>query len=394
MPKLSERTVDRLRPPATGRIEVWDDDVPGLFVRVAKSGRKTYVVQYREAGSQKKRTLGNARGEQDDPAALPLSEARRLARELRDQIPSPRTQRRAGMRSVADLYKLWREAGAVADSTMERAESLLRNHVLPRLGDKRPEEITADDILDMMDAVGEPPPNGKGHPVAANRSKAYLSAMLAWACKRRYTTTNPCRLVEWKYPEKPKQRVYSREELAILWHDFVANPSLSMGIFRLTLATIQRPGEVMGMRWDSLTGLDNGSAVWVIHEPKNGTRHHVPLGSLAIEVLDELRPLTGSSPYVFPARFDDYRPMSSYRKGMQTVRRRCSVTDFAPHDLRRTGASWMETLGVERSVIKQVLNHAIGGATSHYVYSQGASPACRAALETWERFLSEVIAEV
>lgn len=393
VPKLSERYLNRIKLPEKGRIEVWDDSAPGLFVMVAPTGRKSFVVQYSDRGRKRKKTLGVFRGKGDDLNALSLADARQMALEHRERFSAKLAPRRAGVRTVGDLYRLWASSGAVAQSTLDRADSVIRKHILPRFEGSRPEEITPDDILDMMEDIGEPRPRGQGYPVAANRAKAYLSSILGWAGKKRYTTTNPCRVVDWKYPEEAKQRVYSRDEIAILWRDFLNHPSLSTAIFRLTLATVQRPGEVMAMRWDDLDDHDSSSLVWVIKNPKNKRRHHVPLGPLASQTLDEMRALSAGSPYVFPGRFDDRRPMSSYKKGMQTVRRRCSVKDFCPHDLRRTGSSWLETLGVNRSIIQQIINHTPVGATSHYVYSQGASPACREALGIWEKFLGDIVAE-
>jgi hypothetical protein len=41
--RLTQRAVETLKPPATGRVEYWDSHLPGFGLRVAGSGRKTWV---------------------------------------------------------------------------------------------------------------------------------------------------------------------------------------------------------------------------------------------------------------------------------------------------------------------------------------------------------------
>ena len=49
MPKarLTAASVERLRPPAKGRIEYWDNLLPGFGLRVSETGAKTWVLMYR-----------------------------------------------------------------------------------------------------------------------------------------------------------------------------------------------------------------------------------------------------------------------------------------------------------------------------------------------------------
>jgi hypothetical protein len=59
MPKLTKRTVDGLRTDEPNGLIVWDDAIPGFGVRVRSTGRKTYLVQYRnQAGRARRYTLG------------------------------------------------------------------------------------------------------------------------------------------------------------------------------------------------------------------------------------------------------------------------------------------------------------------------------------------------
>jgi len=68
------------------------------------------------------------------------------------------------------------------------------------------------------------------------------------------------------------------------------------------------------MQWNEL---DLDGRVWTIPAAKmkrtvygklNGRPHLVPLASQAVDLLSELHPLTGHSPYVFPSLVSAQRP--------------------------------------------------------------------------------------
>ena len=58
MPRLTQRLVDSLRPDERDRI-VFDEEIPGFGVRLFRSGRKSYVIQYRAQKRTRRFTLGN-----------------------------------------------------------------------------------------------------------------------------------------------------------------------------------------------------------------------------------------------------------------------------------------------------------------------------------------------
>ena len=57
MPKLTKRIVDAAEIRAREYF-IWDDDIPGLELRVLPSGRKGYVVQYRAGRRFRRMSLG------------------------------------------------------------------------------------------------------------------------------------------------------------------------------------------------------------------------------------------------------------------------------------------------------------------------------------------------
>ncbi|MFH2125064.1 MAG: Arm DNA-binding domain-containing protein, partial [Pseudomonadota bacterium] len=60
MPKLTKRFIDRHTSPAPdGDLFFWDEQLPGFGLRVKPSGRKTYILQFRnKSGRSRRMTLG------------------------------------------------------------------------------------------------------------------------------------------------------------------------------------------------------------------------------------------------------------------------------------------------------------------------------------------------
>ena len=76
---------------------------------------------------------------------------------------------------------------------------------------------------------------------------------------------------------------------------------------------------------------------------------------------------------------------------MRKVRQICaSIDDWHLHDLRRTFATELRRMGIDRLVVSKLLNHAEGGVTKIYD-RYTADPEQAAAMERWANRLREII---
>lgn len=66
------------------------------------------------------------------------------------------------------------------------------------------------------------------------------------------------------------------------------------------------------------------------------------------------------------------------------------IEDVTPHDLRRTAASHMTSIGVSRLVVSKILNHAESGVTAVYDRHSYDSEK-RTALDAWSLKLEEIL---
>ena len=75
--KLTELAVARIKPPASGRLEVWDSTLPAFGLRVTSAGARSYVVALRKPGA-----AHPSRIKVGEPGSMALADARARAREL------------------------------------------------------------------------------------------------------------------------------------------------------------------------------------------------------------------------------------------------------------------------------------------------------------------------
>src|SRR5579864_839132 len=212
MPKLTKRIVDTTKPAAGRSVVLWDADLPGFGLRVKPSGRKSYVLQFRNRlGRSRRLTLG-AHG------VLTPDAARGRARELladiergADPVTERQQERRAA--SVAELAELYMERHLIPKGkprSVVEFRGLLDRHILPALGRLKVAEVTRSDVEALHRAR-------RSTAVTANRAVAVVSAMMVFAEREqlRAPGSNPCRYVK-KYREQRRERFLSADEMGRL----------------------------------------------------------------------------------------------------------------------------------------------------------------------------------
>jgi integrase len=279
-------------------------------------------------------------------------------------------------------------------------ERILRKDVIPAWRPRKAKDITRRDVIALLDKIVD-----RGSPIAANRTLAVIRRMFGWALSRDIVPTSPCVAVKAPAKENRRDRVLSADEIAAFWRaldnpEFGMSPAIRLAL-KLQLATAQRKGEVIGAEWNEF---DLDGRVWTIPagKAKNGMPHRVPLSALALAVLDEIKAATSKRPdpsrggparWLFPSPRTG-KPITgpAVDHAMRDPRSRnmLGTDDATPHDLRRTAASHMTSIGISRLVVSKILNHAEPGVTAVYDRHSYDSEK-RAALAAWGVRLEEII---
>ena len=158
---------------------------------------------------------------------------------------------------------------------------------------------------------------------------------------------------------------------------------------KVTFLTAQRSGEVRTMQWDDV---DLAAAWWTIPgtQAKNGLAHRVPLSAPVLALLHQRRPEDSATPWVFPSPKLQQRPITNVPETARLVADKAGVC-YVTHDLRRTAASHMTSMGISRLVVAKILDHAEPGVTKVYDrHSYDAEK--RQALDAWGKKVLALVA--
>jgi integrase len=128
---------------------------------------------------------------------------------------------------------------------------------------------------------------------------------------------------------------------------------------QLTPLLFVRPGELRQMEW---LEVDFDSALWSLPPEKMKSRspHLVPLATQSVEILKDLRPLTGGGKFVFPSHRGKGRPLSNIAVLAALRRMGYEKTEVTPHGFRATARSLLdEALGFAPHHIEHQLSHLV-----------------------------------
>jgi integrase len=399
--RLTDRGVERLRPPAAGRLQIPDAVTPGLWLRVTPNGAKSWSVLYRlpERAVSQRLTLGKW-------PAISCTDARRLAAAAlvkvaqgEDPAAAKRERRHANgdaFEVVADAWLARKVRGRI--KTAGEVESIISNKLLPAWRGRRIGSITRADVHRILDAEID-----AGRHRTANKLLGHLKRLFAWAIERDYLSAEKDPTLRIKAPgeEQSRDRELNDAELRLVW---LAAGRLRWPwcpITRLLILTAQRRTEVGGLAWAEI---DLERAEWNLpaERSKSARAHLVPLSDPALAILRSLPRIAGKgAPLVFRARTG--KPVSGYSKAKEALDRELArlaaeegVAPPAPwrlHDLRRTAISGMARLGVQPHVLAAVANHApagVQGVTAIYNRHKYAAET-RQALALWASNVAAVV---
>src|SRR5271166_475636 len=369
MPKLTKSVVDKLASKGGRPSFAWCSEVPGFGCVLYPSGRRSFVVQYRNQSRKEHRVVLGRYG------ALTVDQARTKARQLlsdvalgKDPLEERQAEREAAPApTVAGAAARYVEEHLVPkrkERSIREIRRIITVYILPRLGDRPVADVTPGEV-DALHA------GMRLVPIMANRVVAILSAIFTKAERwgMRPKGTNPASNTEW-YPETRRERFLSSVELArvgdalaALEAEDVVKPTASAAL-RLLLLTGCRRNEVLHLKWSEVD-LERGCLF--LKDTKTGAKT-LALSGQARELLASL-PRMG--PWVFPSPHSDEAPMHDLRKPWAHVLRRAGLSSVRLHDLRHTHASIAAQAGISLQAIEAMLGHRSTSTTAKYAHLVG-----------------------
>ena len=369
-------------PPEKSEALFWDKACRGFGLRALKSGRRSWIYQYRD---EHKRTRRIAIG---DVSAVSLDAARAVARRHAANVTqgiNPSVQRKAKrtattLLGVIETYL--RDAKVrQRPRSYKETERHLQHHAAP-LHHERAEALRRRDVAELIDRVA-----ASSGPVAANRLRAALSALWTWGLRTGLieADSNPVSFTL-KHAETPRERTLTDEEVKAIWKATDGAGDYDR-IVRLCLLTGCRREEIGGLRWDEVH--DDHLKIGT-ERMKGGIAHEVPLLPAITATLPTF--YDGPAVCVFGLRKTGFSGWSRAKRGLDTKLAKAGhcLAPWTLHDLRRTFSTRLHDAGIEPLVVEALLAHKQHGVAA--VYNRASfRDAKRSALTRWHEILQQLM---
>ena len=323
--------------------------------------------------------------------------------------------------TVQDMFDAWLTDGVRRKDGNAELKRSFAADVLPKIGAIAIKDLTEHHLRALLRVMVD-----RGVNRAAVMVRNSLTQMFAWAEKRQpwrklLVEGDPMDLIEIERivapdfdMENQRDRLLAPAEICDLRDIFermraeydaapdkrvAAQPleqTTERGIW-IMLSTLCRVGEMSMAKWEHVD-LDN--AEWFI--PKENVKDNVAnltvyLSAFALEQFRQLHGITGHTAWCFPGRSGEQHldvksiskqvgdrqcmfkkgrdggpraPMKNRRHDNTLVLAAGKTGAWTPHDLRRTGATMMQSLGVSLELIDRCQNHVLPGSKvrRHYMH--------------------------
>jgi integrase len=338
-------------------------DGDGLYLWVYADGRKYWRLRYWYAGKEKSLSAGVY-------PKVSLSEARRKSEEAHkflqaETASDPSAERKATKRLALlaaensfEAVALEWHAKRVHTWVPHHAADVkrrLENNVFPAIGKRPIDAIDAQELLDAVQKVESRGAYDLAHRVMQLCGQVFRYGVVTRRCKADISASLRGALTPHVKVHQPAVR---QEDLPKLLRDIAAYDAEHDGEKQTRLAlqllarTFVRTNELTGAQW---TEFDLEKGVWVVPAARMKMRieHVVPLAKQSLELLAELKEISGASKYVFPGRNRD-KPISNntllfalYRlgyKGRMTGHGFRSVASTILHEMHapKWDSAWIE----------------------------------------------------
>jgi integrase len=381
MDKHSNFTVKELNnlstPKQGSRDTYHDTNVAGLTLRVTSTGVKSFVIRKRINGKPVMTTLGRY-------PAMTITQARVAARETLNVFSSgvnPNNKKIEQRVKSITLQEAMQDYIACRKHALKsktiRDYQIIFNSYLSEWANKELVNITRSMVVKKHTTIGDK------SIYRANATMRLLRAIFNFAMSE-YEDSNDIPIISHN-PVQKIRRNWFRESVRTNiiepndlkdWFTAVnALPSDKSNIsHKNTSETVRdylilllfsglRPSEGINLEWDNI---DFKNKLLNIEDTKNREDHTIPLTKYIIDLL-KARKKSSLGRFVFPGYNPDKALVSPNRQVKKVIKE--SDVQFLLHDLRRTFATYADSLEIKHTTIKRLMNHKSNDVTStHYIH--------------------------
>lgn len=337
-------------------------DGGGLYLEVRPSGSKLWRYRYRIGEKENLYALGEYPTVSLSEARAERDKAKALVKEGYHPAHERARTKAESIASNADTFKVmaneWIEEnrGRWSAYYTSQIESYFARDVYPKIGRRPMRSITSADVFGIVKAMA-----GRDAKTAAINVRQWISAVFGRAISHLRADADPAVALRRAVVRNPIEhaRALSEaeiEEFFMRLRNFGGNRTTAIAMNLLALLWT-RTAELRKAEWNEFN-LDE--AIWIIPagRMKRRRKHMVPLSTQAVELLMELRGITGAGVYLFPNTRRPKDVMSA-----TTINRALEYMGFATgnvtgHDFRATASTHLHEKKFRDDVIDVQLAHA------------------------------------
>ncbi|HBW9349134.1 TPA: tyrosine-type recombinase/integrase [Klebsiella pneumoniae] len=373
--KLNARQVDTAKP----REKAYQlADGAGLYPEVVPSGSRYWRMKYRFNGKEKRMAFGVY-------PAVSLAQARALRDEAKKKLaegidPSFAKKEEKLVRDVR-LHNTFQAVALEWHGTKVSRWSegyasdiieAFNKDIFPYIGQQPVNEIKPLVLLNVLRRMESRGATEKAKKVRQRCSEVFRYAIVTGRAEYNPAADLTSAMSGHESKHYPFLTVEELPDFFKALSGYTGSPLIVLAA-RLLILTGVRTGELRGAFWSEF---DLEKAVWEIpaERMKMKRPHLVPLSTQALEIVQQLKVMSGQYPLVFPGRNDPRKTMSE--ASINQVFKRIGYTGkVTGHGFRHTMSTILHEEGFNTAWIETQLAHvnknAIRGTYNHALYLEG-----------------------
>lgn len=354
------------------------NDGNGLSLLIEPNGSKGWRLRYRFSGKAKLMSLGTYPN-------VALADARTARDEAKKLIAGgidPAEVRKAKKREIESRFgntfegiaREWYEKrfDRWSPSYAEEMIETFEKDVFPYIGSRPIAEIKPMELLAVLSVL-----NDRGATEKLRKVRQRCGEVFRYAVITGRAEYNPAPdLVSAFAPHKKEHYAFLKTdelpEFFRILNTYTGSLIVKLAM-RLLILTGVRPGELRQAEWCEI---DFDNRLWEIPKERMKMRrpHCVPLSEQALNILEQLKPVTGHYQYIFPGRIHHSKPMSEMAMNV-LIRRIGYAGRVTGHGFRHTMSTILHEQGYNTAWIETQLAHvdknSIRGTYNHAQYLDG-----------------------
>ncbi|EKL0964212.1 TPA: tyrosine-type recombinase/integrase [Enterobacter hormaechei subsp. xiangfangensis] len=348
-------------------------DGQGLSLLIEPNGSKSWRFRYRYAGKPKMISLGvyptitlaDARSRRDDARKL-VAEGKNPSEVRKEQKIALQTESESAFEKIATEWHQMKSAKWSAGYASDIMEAF-QNDIFPYVGTRPIGEIKPLELLNVLRKIEKRGALEKMRKVRQRCSEVFRYAIATGRAEFNPAADLSSALEVHQSNHFPFLKADELPDFLRALDSYTGSRLVQIAT-KLLMITGVRTIELRAALWSEFD-LDN--AIWEIPAERMKMRrsHLVPLSTQALDLLNELKMMTGNYRYVFPGRNDTNKPMSEASIN-QVIKRIGYGGKVTGHGFRHTmstilhdqnyNSAWIEIqlAHIDKNYIRGTYNHA------------------------------------